>query len=154
LPIANGQGKRMYSVGLSGEKWNSARPRGKAWFAFIKDVERGQAKRGIYESLVDIGVAVRAPVHPGRIELVLALIENPHAELISAEVMRSAMRLALWYLNERLRLNEIASTSRVVERRESPPIFRTAVRSKRRQYGRPCPTGNAALLPNQDRAEQ
>jgi Protein of unknown function (DUF3987) len=83
----------------------------KEWFEFRREVEDEQAKGGRYECLKEIGTAVRAPQHAGRIALILALIEDHKAAAISGDVIRRSITLARWYLDERLRLLETASVA-------------------------------------------
>ena len=76
----------------------------KLWRAYSNDVERAQQPGAIYAELSD--VAGKSAEMAGRLAGVLTLYDKPGATLVTEKVMRDAITLARWYLNEALRITE------------------------------------------------
>jgi hypothetical protein len=62
------------------------------------------APDGALENLRDVGS--KAAENAARIAGVLAIVENPEATTIDGEAMASGCELALWYVDEALRLSD------------------------------------------------
>jgi hypothetical protein len=76
----------------------------KLWRDYSNEIERAQQPGAIYAELSD--VAGKSAEIAGRLAGVLTLYNKPGATAVTAKVMRDAMALARWYLNEALRINE------------------------------------------------
>jgi hypothetical protein len=76
----------------------------KLWRAYSNEVERAQQPGAIYAELSD--VAGKNAEMAGRLAGVLTLYDKPGATTVTAKVMRNAIAIARWYLNEALRINE------------------------------------------------
>ena len=77
-----------------------------SWIAFSDENEREMRFAGRYAKMKD--VANKSAEQAARIAGILALIDSPHVETISDEVMKRAIMLAQWYLEEARRLMESA----------------------------------------------
>ena len=76
----------------------------KLWRAYSNEIERAQQPGAIYAELSD--VAGKSAEMAGRLAGVLTLYDKPGATVVIAKVMRNAIDLARWYLNEALRITE------------------------------------------------
>lgn len=76
----------------------------KAWIAFADHVERSLASGGELEPVR--GLANKLPEHAARLAAVLALIDDVHAPVVSAEHIAAGIELAQHYAVEALRLFE------------------------------------------------
>ena len=76
----------------------------KLWRAYSNEVERAQQPGAIYADLSD--VAGKSAEMAGRLAGVLTLYDRPGATTVAEKVMRDAITLARWYLNEALRITE------------------------------------------------
>ena len=76
----------------------------KLWRAYSNEIERAQQPGGLYAELSD--VAGKSAEMAGRLAGVLTLYDKPGATVVIAKVMRDAITLARWYLNEALRITE------------------------------------------------
>ena len=76
----------------------------KLWRAYSNEVERAQQPGAIYAELSD--VAGKSAEMAGRLAGVLTLYDKPGAPTVTQKVMRNAITLARWYLNEALRITE------------------------------------------------
>ena len=76
----------------------------KLWRAYSNEVERAQQPGAIYAELSD--VAGKSAEMAGRLAGVLTLYDKPGATTVTQKVMRNAITLARWYLNEALRITE------------------------------------------------
>jgi hypothetical protein len=76
----------------------------KLWRAYSNEIERAQQPGAIYAELSD--VAGKSAEMAGRLAGVLTLYDKPGATMVIAKVMRDAITLARWYLNEALRITE------------------------------------------------
>ena len=76
----------------------------KLWRAYSNEIERAQQPGGLYAELSD--VAGKSAEMAGRLAGVLTLYDKPGATGVIAKVMRDAITLARWYLNEALRITE------------------------------------------------
>ena len=76
----------------------------KLWRAYSNEVERAQQPDALYAELSD--VAGKSAEMAGRLAGVLTLYDKPGATVVIAKVMRNAIAIARWYLNEALRINE------------------------------------------------
>jgi Protein of unknown function (DUF3987)/Primase C terminal 2 (PriCT-2) len=76
----------------------------KLWRAYSNEIERAQQPEAIYAELSD--VAGKSAEMAGRLAGVLTLYDKPGATVVIAKVMRNAIAIARWYLNEALRINE------------------------------------------------
>ena len=76
----------------------------KLWRAYSNEVERAQQPGGLYAELSD--VAGKSAEMAGRLAGVLTLYDKPGATMVTEKVMRDAITLARWYLNEALRITE------------------------------------------------
>jgi hypothetical protein len=76
----------------------------KLWRAYSNEIERAQQPDAIYAELSD--VAGKSAEMAGRLAGVLTLYDKPGATVVIAKVMRNAIAIARWYLNEALRINE------------------------------------------------
>ena len=76
----------------------------KLWRAYSNEIERAQQPGAIYAELSD--VAGKSAEMAGRLAGVLTLYDKPGATTVTAKVMRNAIALARWYLNEALRITE------------------------------------------------
>ena len=76
----------------------------KLWRAYSNEIERAQQPGGLYAELSD--VAGKSAEMAGRLAGVLTLYDKPGATVVIAKVMRNAITLARWYLNEALRITE------------------------------------------------
>jgi hypothetical protein len=77
-----------------------------SWIAFSDENEREMRFAGRYAKMKD--VANKSAEQAARIAGILALVDSPHVETISDEVMKRAIVLAQWYLEEARRLIESA----------------------------------------------
>jgi hypothetical protein len=78
------------------------------WIAFADDVER-QMAGGAYEQIR--GFASKAAEHAARIATVLAVVEQPEIDEMSAACLEGGVALARYYANESLRLLGVADVS-------------------------------------------
>ena len=76
----------------------------KLWRAYSNEIERAQQPDALYAELSD--VAGKSAEMAGRLAGVLTLYDKPGATVVIAKVMRNAIAIARWYLNEALRINE------------------------------------------------
>ena len=76
----------------------------KLWRAYSNEVEKAQKPDAIYAEFSD--VAGKSAEMAGRLAGVLTLYDKPGATTVTAKVMRNAIAIARWYLNEALRINE------------------------------------------------
>jgi hypothetical protein len=76
----------------------------KLWRAYSNEIERAQRPDAIYAELTD--VAGKSAEMAGRLAGVLMLYDKPGATTVTAKVMRNAITVARWYLNEALRIHE------------------------------------------------
>jgi hypothetical protein len=76
----------------------------KLWRGYSNEVEREQQPGAIYAELSD--VAGKSAEMAGRLAGVLTLYDKPGATTVAEKVMRDAIALARWYLNEALRITE------------------------------------------------
>jgi hypothetical protein len=86
---------------------STLRVEGKAaelWDAYSDEIEIAQQPGAEYAELTD--VAGKSAEMAGRIAGVMTLFEKPGASSVSPEIMRKAIALARWYLNEALRIAE------------------------------------------------
>jgi hypothetical protein len=74
------------------------------WRDYSNELERAQQPGAIYAELSD--VAGKNAEMAGRLAGVLTLYDKPSATTVTAKVMRDAIAIARWYLNEALRINE------------------------------------------------
>jgi hypothetical protein len=75
-----------------------------AWVSFYDAIEAAMALDGALENLRDVGS--KAAENAARIAGVLAIVENPEATIIDGAAMASGCELALWYVDEALRLSD------------------------------------------------
>ena len=76
----------------------------KLWRAYSNEIERAQQPGAVYAELSD--VAGKSAEMAGRLAGVLTLYDKPGATVVIAKVMRNAIAIARWYLNEALRITE------------------------------------------------
>ena len=76
----------------------------KLWRAYSNEIERAQQPDALYAELSD--VAGKSAEMAGRLAGVLTLYDKPGATTVTAKVMRNAIAIARWYLNEALRITE------------------------------------------------
>ena len=76
----------------------------KLWRAYSNEIERAQQPGALYADLSD--VAGKSAEMAGRLAGVLTLYDKPGATTVTAKMMRNAITLARWYLNEALRITE------------------------------------------------
>ncbi len=105
LPLADGERQELAPRRLTLE------PDAKqAWIALHDAVESGMAPCGRYATVKPW--ASKTAEQALRIAGVLALLDDPHAQCITTEVVTRAAELALWHLNEAVRLAGTAELSR------------------------------------------
>jgi Protein of unknown function (DUF3987)/Primase C terminal 2 (PriCT-2) len=76
----------------------------KLWRAYSNEIERAQQPDALYAEFSD--VAGKSAEMAGRLAGVLTLYDKPGATTVTAKMMRNAIAIAGWYLNEALRINE------------------------------------------------
>jgi hypothetical protein len=76
----------------------------KLWRAFSNEIENAQKPDAIYAEFSD--VAGKSAEMAGRLAGVLTLYDKPGAATVTAKLMRNAIAIARWYLNEALRISE------------------------------------------------
>ena len=76
----------------------------KLWRAYSNEIERAQQPGATYAEISD--VAGKSAEMAGRLAGVLTLYDKPGATVVIAKMMRNAIELARWYLNEALRITE------------------------------------------------
>ena len=76
----------------------------KLWRAYSNEIEDAQKPDAVYAEFSD--VAGKSAEMAGRLAGVLTLYDKPGATVVTAKVMRNAIAIARWYLNEALRINE------------------------------------------------
>ena len=76
----------------------------KLWRAYSNEIERSQQPDAVYAEFTD--VAGKSAEMAGRLAGVLTLYDKPGAAVVTVKVMRNAITIARWYLNEALRINE------------------------------------------------
>jgi hypothetical protein len=76
----------------------------KLWRAYSNEIERAQQPDGLYAELSD--VAGKSAEMAGRLAGTMTLYDKPGATVVIAKVMRNAIAIARWYLNEALRITE------------------------------------------------
>lgn len=82
------------------------------WIEFYDEVERQCGKDGKYNDLAGFGEKAAEIVC--RIAGIFALIPNPHAQAIDAQVMLSAIRVTEWYLAEAVRVRNWAAAAMII----------------------------------------
>ena len=76
----------------------------KLWLSYSNEIEAAQAAGTIYADFSE--TAGKSAEMAGRLAGVLTLYEKPGATTITAKVMKNAIVIARWYLNEALRIAE------------------------------------------------
>lgn len=84
---------------------------------YANRIERAQAKGAALAELT--GTASKSAEQAARIAGVLRAFQDPDAEEVSAEDMQNGIKLAEYYLNEALRLSQVATVSERVQNAEA-----------------------------------
>ena len=91
----------------------------KLWRAYSNEIERAQQPDALYAELSGCSWREKAAEMAGRLAGVLTLYDKPGATTVTAKVMRNAIAIARWYLNEALRITETRMFAAGDRRRES-----------------------------------
>jgi hypothetical protein len=103
----------------------------KAWFSYYNEIEPQLSPGGRYAHVKS--TARRSAEQAARIAAVITLVESPFQETIVADVMVSAIKLARWYLEEWVRLKEVAAIADEITDAEA--IGEWAMKQKVGEYG-------------------
>jgi uncharacterized protein DUF3987 len=104
LPISSELAPKALSLSLKAKS---------LWKDFQKEVEAGMGLDGRYRPI--IGLASKMPDMSLRLAVTLGFFEDPKACEISEEVLKRAIELARWYLEEAVRIKEIGSVDKEAE---------------------------------------